>query len=76
MDSPCCAASPVRATYDGAIDLGRGLDIVLTGLTTALTPGPSAPTRAKAQPGPMTSTVPGPTNPATGPRSMSLAAAR
>ena len=69
--------APVLATYDGAIDLGRGLDIVLPGLTTALTLRPSAPTRANSASRPeMTSTVPGSCNPATGPRSMSLSVAR
>ena len=45
--------APVLASCDGAIDLGRGLDIVLPGLTAALTPrGPSAPPARTAHPGP------------------------
>ncbi len=32
--------APVLATYDGAAELERGLDILLNGLTTTLTPGP------------------------------------
>ena len=36
--------APVLAAYDGAAELERGLDILLTGLTTTLTPGtPSRP---------------------------------
>ncbi|WP_078660984.1 TetR/AcrR family transcriptional regulator [Streptomyces sp. NRRL B-24484] len=34
------------ATYDGAAELERGLDILLTGLTTTLTPRPGTPTSA------------------------------
>ncbi|WP_431683320.1 TetR/AcrR family transcriptional regulator [Kitasatospora sp. KL5] len=34
------------ATYDGAAELERGLDILLTGLTTTPTPGPEAATGA------------------------------
>jgi hypothetical protein len=33
-----CSLAPVLASYDGAAELGRGLDILLTGLTTTLTP--------------------------------------
>ena len=32
--------APVLANYDGAAELERGLDILLTGLTAALTPQP------------------------------------
>ena len=39
--------APVLAAYDGAAELERGLDILLTGLTTTLTPSP-APTRPHA----------------------------
>ena len=42
--------APVLASCDGAIDLGRGLGIVLPGLTAALTLRPSAPTRADSAP--------------------------
>ena len=38
--------APALASYDGATELERGLDIVLTGLTDSLTPS------AAAQPGP------------------------
>ena len=32
--------APVLAVYDGAAELERGLDILLTGLAAELTPGP------------------------------------
>ena len=35
--------APVLAAYDGAAELERGLDILLTGLTAALTPSPERP---------------------------------
>jgi AcrR family transcriptional regulator len=35
------ALAPVLAAYDGAAELERGLDILLTGLTTTLTPQPT-----------------------------------
>src|ERR1700733_11240335 len=35
--------APVLAAYDGAAELERGLDSLLTGLTTTLTPGPPDP---------------------------------
>ena len=38
--------APILASYDGATELERGLDILLTGLTDSLTPS------AAAQPGP------------------------
>ena len=38
--------APALASYDGAAELERGLDILLTGLTDSLTPS------AAAQPGP------------------------
>ena len=42
--------APVLASYDGAAELERGLDILLTGLTTTLTPPGQA--RADLPPGP------------------------
>jgi hypothetical protein len=43
--------APVLATYDGAAELDRGLDLLLTGLTTTLThPDGSPRTIAKATP--------------------------
>jgi AcrR family transcriptional regulator len=40
--------APVLARYDGAAELERGLDILLTGLTTTLTPSrPDPPARAR-----------------------------
>jgi AcrR family transcriptional regulator len=38
--------APVLASYDGATELERGLDILLTGLTTALTPQTPVPVPA------------------------------
>jgi AcrR family transcriptional regulator len=35
--------APVLASYDGAAELERGLDILLTGLTATLTPQPASP---------------------------------
>ena len=37
--------APVLAAYDGAAELERGLDILLTGLTTTVTPRPDPPAR-------------------------------
>jgi hypothetical protein len=34
--------APALASYDGATELERGLDILLTGLTDSLTPRPAA----------------------------------
>ena len=42
--------APVLAAYDGAAELERGLDILLTGLATTLTPGVTV---APAEPGPL-----------------------
>jgi AcrR family transcriptional regulator len=43
--------APVLASYDGAAELERGLDILLTGLATTLTPtAPAHPTRRPADP--------------------------
>src|SRR3984957_11447393 len=43
--------APVLAAYDGAAELERGLDILLTGLTTTLTPSrPDPPARGKNAP--------------------------
>jgi hypothetical protein len=33
--------APILAAYDGAAELERGLDILLTGLTATLTPQPA-----------------------------------
>jgi hypothetical protein len=43
--------APALAGYDGAAELERGLDILLTGLTTTLTP-PGQPTPARASTAP------------------------
>ena len=40
--------APVLAAYDGAAELERGLDILLTGLTTTLTP-PARPARPRGE---------------------------
>ncbi|MGB6572125.1 MAG: hypothetical protein WBF20_10665, partial [Trebonia sp.] len=37
--------APALASYDGATELERGLDILLTGLTDSLTPRPAAQPR-------------------------------
>ena len=41
--------APALASYDGAAELERGLDILLTGLTTTLTPPGQSPPPAPAQ---------------------------
>ena len=47
--------APVLAAYDGAAELERGLDILLTGLTATLTPpGQTPPARASTAPRPLT----------------------
>jgi len=51
--------APDLATYDGAAELELGLDILLTGLATALSPRQSDPGATFTQPGPVASTGPG-----------------
>jgi hypothetical protein len=41
--------APVLAVYNGAAELERGLDILLTGLTTTLNPQPARPTPTRAE---------------------------
>jgi hypothetical protein len=52
--------APVLASYDGAAELERGLDILLTGLMTTLTLPDGAPRPASPCPGPAVLEEPAP----------------